>query len=69
MKSTLLVARTLCAGTRDPLRIAAALALTMALSTIPLRAFAQGSPTVVPNPGVVVPPIPILPSDLSQSDH
>jgi hypothetical protein len=61
MKSTLLVARTLSAGGRHSLRLAAALALTMALSTIPLRALAQGSPTVAPNPGVVVPPIPILP--------
>jgi hypothetical protein len=61
IKSTLLVARPLRAGTRDSVRIAAALALTMALSTVPLRAFAQGPPTVAPNPGVVVPPIPILP--------
>lgn len=60
MKSTLLVARALRAGTRDRLRIGAALALTMALSTIPVHAFAQGNPTVAPNP-VVVPPIPVLP--------
>ena len=41
MKTSLLVARTLTAGRRDPRRIAgAALALTLALSTLPLRSLA-----------------------------
>jgi hypothetical protein len=57
MHTNLLVARTLPAGRREPLRIAgAALALTLALSTLPLRAFA--GPTVAINPvGVTVPPL------------
>lgn len=60
-QSTLLVARSLRAGTRSRPRLAAALALTMAFSMLPLHAFAQGNPTVAPNP-VVGPPIPILPA-------
>jgi hypothetical protein len=62
MKSTLLVARTLRAGSRDPLRLAgAALALMLALSTLPLRAFAD-SPLAPNAPGgVILPPVPIIP--------
>ncbi len=63
MKSTLLVARTLRAGSRDPLRLAgAALALMLALSALPSRAFAD--PAVAPNPlpgSVLQPPVPVLP--------
>src|SRR5713226_1602704 len=64
MKSTLLVARTSRAGTGDSLRIAgAALALTLALSLIPLRVFAQplavnpDSVGTIPNP--IPTPLPI----------
>ena len=60
MNNSLLVARTLRADRRDPLRIAgAALALTLALSMLPLRAFAADAVAVNPVAVTVPPLIPI----------
>ena len=59
MNTSLLVARTLPAGRRDPLRIAgAALALTLALSTLPLRSLAADPVAISPSAvGVTIPPL------------